>query len=57
LAQIGIHLKGRLQDLTPFRFYNVLTGRSLAWWLSKRPNKQLKVSDADNYTQSKDPRG
>ena len=34
--------------------YGVLTDRSLEWLSSERPNKQLKESDADIYTQSMD---
>jgi hypothetical protein len=34
----------------------MLTDRSLAWLFSERPNKQLKESDADTYTQSMDRR-
>ena len=29
----------------------MLTDRNLAWELAERPNKQLKESDADTYTQ------
>jgi hypothetical protein len=32
----------------------VLTDRGLAWLSSEGPNKQLKESDADTYTQTMD---
>jgi hypothetical protein len=47
-AQSGIQLKGRSQGLTLLlRLRSTLTKRELAWLPSERPNKQLKVSDAD----------
>jgi hypothetical protein len=36
-------------------YYGVLTNRGLLWQTSKRPNKQLKESDVDIYTQPMDP--
>jgi hypothetical protein len=49
-AQIGTHIKGRLQSLT--LCYGVLTNRSLAWLPSKRSNKQ--PTETSRYTQSMD---
>ena len=47
------HVPGAFWGFSPTSWgYGVLTKRDLSWLPSKRPNKKLKESDADIFTQS-----
>jgi hypothetical protein len=51
LRKSGTQLKGGPKAWHYYWGYGALTKRDLAWLPSERPNKHLKESDADIYTQ------